>query len=160
MVQLPHPYMTAGKTIALTRWTFVGKVMSLLFNTLPRLDSFSSKKQESFSFVTAVTICSDFQVQENKICHSFHFFPIYLPWSDGTRLYWTCYNIVSFYLMFWVLGHKACEVLAPQPAPLARDYQGSPWNTLFFNCNWAWSYLINSCLSSMSLIIVFLPSFI
>ena len=36
MVQLSHPYMTTGKTIALTRWTFVGKVMSLLFNKLPR----------------------------------------------------------------------------------------------------------------------------
>ena len=37
MVQLSHPYMTAGKTIALTRWTFAGKVMSLLFNMLSRL---------------------------------------------------------------------------------------------------------------------------
>ena len=37
IVQLSHPYMTAGKTIALTRWTFVGKVMSLLFNMLSRL---------------------------------------------------------------------------------------------------------------------------
>ena len=37
MVQLSHPYMTTGKTIALTRWTFVGKVMSLLFNILSRL---------------------------------------------------------------------------------------------------------------------------
>ena len=37
MVQLSHPYMTTGKTIALTRWTFVGKIMSLLFNMLPRL---------------------------------------------------------------------------------------------------------------------------
>ena len=36
-VQLSHPYMTTGKTIALTRWTFVSKVMSLLFNMLPRL---------------------------------------------------------------------------------------------------------------------------
>ena len=36
MVQLSHPYMTTGKTIVLTRWTFVGKVMSLLFNTLSR----------------------------------------------------------------------------------------------------------------------------
>ena len=36
MVQLPHPYMTTGKTIALTIWTFVSKVMSLLFNILPR----------------------------------------------------------------------------------------------------------------------------
>ena len=37
MVQLSHPYMTTGKTIALTRWTFVGKVMSLIFNMLSRL---------------------------------------------------------------------------------------------------------------------------
>ena len=37
MVQLSHPYMTTGKNIALTRWTFVGKVMSLLFNMLSRL---------------------------------------------------------------------------------------------------------------------------
>ena len=40
IVQLSHPYMTTGKTIALTRWTFVGKVMSLLFNMLSRLVSF------------------------------------------------------------------------------------------------------------------------
>ena len=37
IVQLSHPYMTTGKTVALTRWTFVGKVMSLLFNMLSRL---------------------------------------------------------------------------------------------------------------------------
>ena len=37
IVHLSHPYMTTGKTIALTRWTFVGKVMSLLFNMLSRL---------------------------------------------------------------------------------------------------------------------------
>ena len=37
IVQLSHPYMTTGKTVALTRWTFVGKVMSLLFNVLSRL---------------------------------------------------------------------------------------------------------------------------
>ena len=36
MVQISHPYMTPGKTIALTRWTFVGKAMSLLFNMLSR----------------------------------------------------------------------------------------------------------------------------
>ena len=37
LVQLSHPYMTPGKTIALTRWTFIGKVMSLIFNMLSRL---------------------------------------------------------------------------------------------------------------------------
>ena len=44
MVQLSHPYMTTGKTIALTRWTFVGKVMSLLFNMLSRLVITTSKE--------------------------------------------------------------------------------------------------------------------
>ena len=72
MVQLSHPYMTIGKTIALTIWTFVNKVMSQLFNTL---SSFSSKEQVSFNFMSAVTIHSDFDAQENKICHCFHFFP-------------------------------------------------------------------------------------
>ena len=46
---------------------------------------FLPKEQVSFNFMAAVTICSDFGAQECKICHSFHYFPIYLPWSDGTR---------------------------------------------------------------------------
>ena len=68
MVQLSHPYMTTEKTIALTRWAFVGKVMFLLYNMLSRLViAFSSKEQVSFNFVVAVTICSDFGAQENKV---------------------------------------------------------------------------------------------
>ena len=60
IVQLSHPYMTTGKTIALTRRTFVDKVISLLFNMLSRFaHSFSSKEQASFNFLAAVTICSD-----------------------------------------------------------------------------------------------------
>ena len=43
-VHLSHPYMTTGKTIALTRWTFVGKVISLLLNMLSRSNSFPSKE--------------------------------------------------------------------------------------------------------------------
>ena len=58
--------MTTGKTIALTRQTFVGKVMSLLFNMLSRFVSFSSKEQVSFNFMAAVTICSDFGAQKIK----------------------------------------------------------------------------------------------
>ena len=60
-VQLSHPYMTTGKTIALTRWTFVGKAISLLFNMLSRLViNFPSKEQASFNFMAAITIVSDF----------------------------------------------------------------------------------------------------
>ena len=64
MVQLSHLYMTTRKTIAFIIWTFVSKVISLLFNTL---SSFFSKEQEYFNFMTAVTIFSDFGVQENKV---------------------------------------------------------------------------------------------
>ena len=84
MVQFSHPYMTTGKTIVLTRQTFVGKVVSLLFNMLSKLVSFPSKGQASFNLMAAVTICTDFAAQENKVCHCYHCFPIYLPWSDGT----------------------------------------------------------------------------
>ena len=55
-VQLSHLYMTTRKMVALTIWTFVGKVMSLLFNTLSR---FVIAFFPSFNFVTAVTVCSD-----------------------------------------------------------------------------------------------------
>ena len=51
IVQLSHPYMTTGKTIALTRWTFVGKVISLLFNILSRLViTFLPRSKRFFSF--------------------------------------------------------------------------------------------------------------
>ena len=79
LVQRSYPYMTTGKTITLTRQTFVSKVMSLIFNMLSRLVIFSSKEKVSFNFMAAVPICSDFGAQDNKVCHCFHCFPIYLP---------------------------------------------------------------------------------
>ena len=80
IVQLSHQYMTTGKTIAWTRWTFVGKVMSVLFNMLSSLVIvFSSKEQTSFNFMAAVIICSVFGAQRNKVSHCSHCFPIYLP---------------------------------------------------------------------------------
>ena len=63
MVQLSHPYLATGKTIALTQQTFVGKVMSLLFNMLSRF----VWEQASFSFMSAVTTRSDFGAQENSL---------------------------------------------------------------------------------------------
>ena len=76
-VQLLYPYMTTGKTIALTRQTFVGKVMSLLFNMLSRLVITFLPRSKHFLI--------DFGAQENKVSHCFYCFPIHLPWSDGTR---------------------------------------------------------------------------
>ena len=66
IAQLSHSYMTAGKTIALTRWTFVGKVMSLLFNMLSRL-FITFKEKESFNFMAAATICSDLGAPKNSL---------------------------------------------------------------------------------------------
>ena len=62
IVQLSHPYMTTGKTIALTRWTFVDKVMSLLFNMLSRLVITFLPRN-----MAAVTICSDFGTPKNEV---------------------------------------------------------------------------------------------
>ena len=68
MVQLSHLYMTTGKTIALTIWTFVGKVMLLLFNMLSRF---------VIAFLPESKLAhSDFGGQENKIYHYFHLFPL------------------------------------------------------------------------------------
>ena len=78
IVQLSHPYMT-GKAIALTRWNFVGKVMSLLFNMLSRLVITFLPRSKCLLIMAAVTISSDFGAQENKVCHCFHCFPTYLP---------------------------------------------------------------------------------
>ena len=79
MVQLSHPYMTTGKTIDFTIWAFVGKVMSLLFNMLSRFVIAFLPSNKCLKFMAKVTICSDFGEQENKTCHHFHYFPIYLP---------------------------------------------------------------------------------
>ena len=75
-VEILHPYMTTGKTIVLTKRTFVGKVMSLLLNMLSRLVITFLPRHKRLNFMAAITICSDFGAQKNKVCHCF---PIYLP---------------------------------------------------------------------------------
>ena len=82
MVQLSHPYMTTGKTIALAIWTFVGKVMSLLFNMLSTFVMAFLPRNRCLNFMAAVTLCSDFWAPQNEIWHCFHIFPICLSWSD------------------------------------------------------------------------------
>ena len=77
MVQLSDPYVTTGITIALTKRTFVGKVMSLLFNMLSRLLIAFLPRSKCLNFMAAVTICSDFGAPKNKICQCFHCFPVY-----------------------------------------------------------------------------------
>ena len=89
--------MTTGKSIGLTRRTFVDKVMSLLLNMLSRLViAFLPRSKCLFNFMAAVIICSDFGAQKNKVWHCFHCFPIYLPWSDGTGCHDLSFLMLSF----------------------------------------------------------------
>ena len=79
IVQLSHPYMTAGKTKALTRWTFVGKVMSLLFDMLSRLVIAFLPRSKRL-LISWLQSPSAVILEPRKIVsHCFHCFPIYLP---------------------------------------------------------------------------------
>ena len=79
IAQLSHPYVTAGKTIALTRWTFVGKVISLLFNMLSRL-VIAFLPRSKHLLISWLQSPSAVIWEPPKIkSHCFHCFPIYLP---------------------------------------------------------------------------------
>ena len=87
IVKLLRPYMTTGKTIALTRQTFVGKVMSLLLNMLSRFVIAFLPRSKCFliSWLQSLYATIWFWSSQNKICYCFHFSPFCLPWSDGTK---------------------------------------------------------------------------
>ena len=97
MIQLFHPYMTTGKTIALTRWTLIGKVMSLLFNMLSRLviTFLPRSKHLLISWLQSPSTVI-FGVPKNKVLYCFHCFPNYLPWSDGARCHDLSFLNVEF----------------------------------------------------------------
>ena len=80
-VQLSHPYMIIGKTIALTRWMFVGKVISLLLNMLSRLViTFLPRSKRLL-----VSWLQSSSAPKKKVWHCFHCFPIYFPWSNSQK---------------------------------------------------------------------------
>ena len=81
IVQLLHPYMTTGKTIALTRQTFDEKVMSLLFNMPSRL-AITFLPRSKHLLISRLQPPSAVILEPRKVSHCF---PIYCPWSDGTR---------------------------------------------------------------------------
>ena len=85
MVQLSYSYLTTGKTIAWTTWTFVCQVMSLLFNTLSRffIAFLPRSKHLLISWLHSPSAMI-LEHKKNTVYHCFHCLPIYLPWSDGT----------------------------------------------------------------------------
>ena len=85
-VQLSHPYMTTGKTIALTGRTLVSEVMSLLLNMLSRLViTFLPRSKRLLISWLQSTSAVILEPPQNKIWHCYYCFPIYFPWSGGTR---------------------------------------------------------------------------
>ena len=87
IVQLSPPYMTPGKTKALTRWTFVDKVMSLFSNMLTRL-VIAFLPRRMHLLISWLQSPSEVNLEPPKIgCHCFHCFPIYLPWRDWMPLF-------------------------------------------------------------------------
>ena len=99
MVQHSHPYVTTGKTIALTTQTSVDIVMSLLFNMLSSfvIPFLPRSKRLLISWLQSPSAVI-LESPQNKVCHCFHCLPIYLPWSDGTR----CHDLSFFEC--WVLS--------------------------------------------------------
>ena len=85
IVQLSYPYMTTGKTIPLARWTFVGKVTSLLFN-MQSTSVIAFLPRSKHLLISWLQSPSAVILEPRKIKSAcFHRFPIYLPGSDGTR---------------------------------------------------------------------------
>ena len=83
-VQLAHTYMTTVKTTALTRWIFVGKAMSLLFNMLSTLVIAFLPRSKCLLISWLQSPSVVIWRPPKKVSHCFHCFPIYLLWSDGT----------------------------------------------------------------------------
>ena len=83
IVQPSHPYMTTGKTIALTRRTFVDKIMSLLFNILSSLVIAFLPRSKRLLISWLHSPSAVILKPRIIVSHCFHCFSIYLPWSDG-----------------------------------------------------------------------------
>ena len=101
MVQFSNPYMATGKTIALTRRTFVGKVMFLLFKMLSRLVIiFLPRSNHLLISWLQLPSAVILEPPQNKVSHCFHCFPIYLPWSDRTRCHDFSFLNVELFFFF------------------------------------------------------------
>ena len=99
IVQLSHPYMTTGKTIALTLWTFVGKGMSLIFNMLSRLVITFLPRSKCLLILwlqsPSAVILEPPKIKSVKL-KLFPLFPIYFSWSGGTR----CHDLSFLNVVF------------------------------------------------------------
>ena len=124
--------MTTGKTIALTRRTFVGKVTSLLFNMLSRLFITFLPRGKCLNFMAAVTICSDFGGPRNKVSHCFHWrrkwqpTPVFLPgescgqWSMVGHSSWGLKRVGHS----WVTKHTPTHTVSTVSPSICHEMMG------------------------------------
>ena len=103
--------MTTGKTIALTRWTFVGKVMSLLFKMRFKLDITFPPRSKCLLISWLQSPSAVILGPKNKAWHCFHCFPIYFPWCYGTRCHDLRFRMLCFKPSFPFLFHFHQEAL-------------------------------------------------
>ena len=103
IVQFSHPWMITGKTIDLTRWTFVGKVMSLLLNMLSRLVIAFLPRSKCLLILKLQSPSAVILEPPKIVWHCFHCFPIYLQWKWWDRMTW---------LAFWMLSFKSALSLS------------------------------------------------
>ena len=108
MVQLSHPYMTTRKTIALIIWTFISKVVSLPFNTLFRFVIAFLPRSKHFLISWLQSPSAVILESKKIVCHCFHCFPAYLPWSDGMGP-----DTMIFIFECWVLSQPFHSPLSP-----------------------------------------------
>ena len=91
IVQLSHSYVGTGKAIALTRWTYVGKVTSLLFSMLSRFVIAFLPRSKCLLISWLWSPSAVIFKPKTIMSHFFHYFPIYLPWSDVTGCHHLCH---------------------------------------------------------------------
>ena len=121
LVQLSYLYMTTRKTIALTVWTFVSKVTSLLFNTLSSFVIAFFPRGKCLNFMAAVIVHSDFEAQENKSLSLFPLFPHLFAMKWWNQMPW------SYFFECWILSQLF-------HSPLSLSSRGDniqPWCTHF-----------------------------
>ena len=112
MVQLLHPHMTTRKTIALTIQTFVGKIISLLFNMISRFVLIFLPGSKCLNFMATVIISSDFGAQESKVCHCFHCFP---------PIHHEVMGLDALIFVFWMLSFKQAFINQPVFSSVTSD---------------------------------------
>ena len=130
MVQLSYIYMTTGRTITLTRQTFVGKVISLLFNMLSRLVIAFLPRSKCLLISWLQSPSAVILKTPKVVSHCFHCFPIYFPWSDGTRCHNTRWpqikDVHTDHKWSYIIGENSSNIIINESKTSFSSLDGNP----------------------------------